>query len=152
MPWVGFESTIPVFERAKTFHALDRVATVFGWMCTKTANITHFACYTRNLVLTQCNFAGKIIKKHEINVYFYRSYFFRSYVLRLPVTFSDVLIVTTRGHSTLSLAMRDRMAKPLSTGCNVRLDCWVFESSRLLILIVNTTQYIWALSTIWNPF
>jgi hypothetical protein len=29
MPWVGFESTIPVFERAKTFHALDRAATLF---------------------------------------------------------------------------------------------------------------------------
>jgi hypothetical protein len=30
MPWVGFEPTIPAFERAKTFHALDRVATVIG--------------------------------------------------------------------------------------------------------------------------
>jgi hypothetical protein len=28
MPRVGFEPTIPVFERAKTFHALDRAATV----------------------------------------------------------------------------------------------------------------------------
>jgi hypothetical protein len=27
MPWVGFEPTIPVFERAKTVHALDRAAT-----------------------------------------------------------------------------------------------------------------------------
>jgi hypothetical protein len=26
MPWVGFELTIPVFERAKTIHALDRAA------------------------------------------------------------------------------------------------------------------------------
>jgi hypothetical protein len=30
MPWVGFEPTIPVFERAKTVHALDRAATVIG--------------------------------------------------------------------------------------------------------------------------
>jgi hypothetical protein len=30
MPWVGFESTIPPFERAKTVHALDRAATVIG--------------------------------------------------------------------------------------------------------------------------
>jgi hypothetical protein len=30
MPWMGFEPTIPVFERAKTVHALDRVATVIG--------------------------------------------------------------------------------------------------------------------------
>jgi hypothetical protein len=30
MPRVGFELTIPVFERAKTFHALDRGTTVIG--------------------------------------------------------------------------------------------------------------------------
>jgi hypothetical protein len=28
MPWVGFQPTIPVFEREKTVHALDRAATV----------------------------------------------------------------------------------------------------------------------------
>jgi hypothetical protein len=30
MPLVGFEPTIPVFERTKTVHALDRAATVIG--------------------------------------------------------------------------------------------------------------------------
>jgi hypothetical protein len=30
MPQVGIEITIPVFQRAKTVHALDRVATVIG--------------------------------------------------------------------------------------------------------------------------
>jgi hypothetical protein len=30
MPEVGFKPTIPVFERAKTVHALDRAATVIG--------------------------------------------------------------------------------------------------------------------------
>jgi hypothetical protein len=30
MHWVGFEPTIPVFERAKTVHALDSAATVIG--------------------------------------------------------------------------------------------------------------------------
>jgi hypothetical protein len=30
MPLVGFEPTIPVFERAKAVHALDRAATVIG--------------------------------------------------------------------------------------------------------------------------
>jgi hypothetical protein len=30
MPLAGFEPTIPVFKRAKTFHALDRAATVAG--------------------------------------------------------------------------------------------------------------------------
>jgi hypothetical protein len=30
MPLAEFEPTIPVFKRVKTFHALDRVATVTG--------------------------------------------------------------------------------------------------------------------------
>jgi hypothetical protein len=30
MPQVGFEPTIPVFERAKTVHALDSAVTVIG--------------------------------------------------------------------------------------------------------------------------
>jgi hypothetical protein len=30
MPWVGFERKIPVFDRAKTVHALERAATVNG--------------------------------------------------------------------------------------------------------------------------
>jgi hypothetical protein len=30
MSQVGFETTIPAFKRAKTFHALDRAATVVG--------------------------------------------------------------------------------------------------------------------------
>jgi hypothetical protein len=30
MPRVGFKPAIPMFERAKTFHALDRAATVMG--------------------------------------------------------------------------------------------------------------------------
>jgi hypothetical protein len=29
MPWEGFEPMIPAFERVKTVHALDRVATLF---------------------------------------------------------------------------------------------------------------------------
>jgi hypothetical protein len=28
---MGFESTIPAFERAKTVHALARAAAVIGW-------------------------------------------------------------------------------------------------------------------------
>jgi hypothetical protein len=33
MSRVGFETTIGVFERAKTVHALDRAATVISGMC-----------------------------------------------------------------------------------------------------------------------
>jgi hypothetical protein len=32
MIWVGFEPTIPASERAKTVHALDRAATVTGYL------------------------------------------------------------------------------------------------------------------------
>jgi hypothetical protein len=32
MPWVGFEPTIPAFERAKTVHASDRAATIIGYI------------------------------------------------------------------------------------------------------------------------
>jgi hypothetical protein len=31
MTQVGFESMIPVYQRAKTVHALDRAATVIGY-------------------------------------------------------------------------------------------------------------------------
>jgi hypothetical protein len=31
MPLVGFEPMTPVFERAKTVHAIDRAATVIGY-------------------------------------------------------------------------------------------------------------------------
>jgi hypothetical protein len=41
MPWVGFETTTPVFERAKTVHALDRAATVTGSSCPGTCLIKH---------------------------------------------------------------------------------------------------------------
>jgi uncharacterized membrane protein len=32
MPLVGFESTIPVFERAKTIHVLDRATTMICYI------------------------------------------------------------------------------------------------------------------------
>jgi hypothetical protein len=32
MPYVEFEPTVPVSERAKTVHALDRSATVTGYV------------------------------------------------------------------------------------------------------------------------
>jgi hypothetical protein len=35
MPWVEFEPTIPVFERAKTIHALGRAATLIDFSVSK---------------------------------------------------------------------------------------------------------------------
>jgi hypothetical protein len=43
MPEVGFEPTIPVFERAKTVQALDRAVTVIGIICTKRIKLMHNA-------------------------------------------------------------------------------------------------------------
>jgi hypothetical protein len=43
MPQLGFEPTIPVFERAKTVHASDRAATVVGDVLIITKNISNFA-------------------------------------------------------------------------------------------------------------
>jgi hypothetical protein len=45
MPRVGFEPTIPVFERAKTVHALDCAATVIGYTVT-------FTCIKENSAMT----------------------------------------------------------------------------------------------------
>jgi hypothetical protein len=41
MPYVGFETTIPGSERAKTVHALDRSATVTGTMNSYVPNISN---------------------------------------------------------------------------------------------------------------
>jgi hypothetical protein len=54
MPRVDFEPTIPVFERAKTVHALDRVATAIGSQC-----------YTESNIKLQNNFVN-FLQKHLI--------------------------------------------------------------------------------------
>jgi hypothetical protein len=41
MPWVGFEPTIPLFEQAKTFHALDRAVTVIASHLTNPSQFNH---------------------------------------------------------------------------------------------------------------
>jgi hypothetical protein len=55
MPWVGFEPMIPVFERAKKVHALDRAATVVGATFNLLTYIYGlFNDAVRNLVYTGC--------------------------------------------------------------------------------------------------
>jgi hypothetical protein len=39
MPRVGFESKFQAFERAKTVHALERAATVIGWLALLLRNV-----------------------------------------------------------------------------------------------------------------
>jgi hypothetical protein len=49
MPWVGFEPTIPVFERAKTFHALDGAAIVIGKQTSRYKNMISIWNYTQQM-------------------------------------------------------------------------------------------------------
>jgi hypothetical protein len=42
MPRVGFEPTIPVFERTKTVHTLDRATTVIGKPVAQLAKIIRY--------------------------------------------------------------------------------------------------------------
>jgi hypothetical protein len=52
MPQVGFEPTIPVFEWAKTVHALDRATTVIGKFSSYlTENTTRLCCKEARLIL-----------------------------------------------------------------------------------------------------
>jgi hypothetical protein len=57
MPWVGFVPTIPVFEGAKTVHALDRAATMIGIsiVCTPIHNSIYenFVCEAHGVSATQ---------------------------------------------------------------------------------------------------
>jgi hypothetical protein len=62
MPWVGFESTIPVFERAKTVHVLDGAASVIG-LWSLQANVLmwitiirplHCDLQIRNMITSSC--------------------------------------------------------------------------------------------------
>jgi hypothetical protein len=49
MPRVGFEPTIPVFERAKTVHTLDRAATVINMGFHHRENLKSYARISRHL-------------------------------------------------------------------------------------------------------
>jgi hypothetical protein len=49
MPQVGFESTIPVFERENTVHALNRAATAIGSTVTNMKRIVSVSKLTKRL-------------------------------------------------------------------------------------------------------
>jgi hypothetical protein len=51
MSRVGFEPTIPVFERAKTVHALERAATVIGTVAKFVLHTVHYRWYIRHLYM-----------------------------------------------------------------------------------------------------
>jgi hypothetical protein len=61
MPWMGYEPTIPVFERAKSVHALNRAATVID-LCNVYFLIKIYVC----LLKTRCGKMGEKIKRYHI--------------------------------------------------------------------------------------
>jgi hypothetical protein len=60
MPSVGFELTIPVFERAKIVHALDSVTTVIGTITDyRKLNIKYFIRFMPYFMTTSSELKGK---------------------------------------------------------------------------------------------
>jgi hypothetical protein len=68
MPLVGFEPTITVFERAKTFHALDCAATVIGcrYMYIACFSSKHSGIFNYNTTL-RSDMNSAVFMKHSWN-------------------------------------------------------------------------------------
>jgi hypothetical protein len=69
MPRVGFEPMIPVFDRANTFHALDRGARVIGiflYTSVKLLPVTPVVSDTRKKVLIYSRVKTKERKKNSV--------------------------------------------------------------------------------------
>jgi hypothetical protein len=66
MPPVGFESTIPVFEREKIVHALDRAATLIG-----TIKRTHYKTVEIITVILCCHKAGNARSTNTVEVHLF---------------------------------------------------------------------------------
>jgi hypothetical protein len=74
MPQVGFEHTIPVFDRAKMIHAIDCAATVVG-----------LHCFCLNLRLFKTN-------KHYNFVFNINNYIDIQYDLEIKFNFKSVVL------------------------------------------------------------
>jgi hypothetical protein len=85
VPQVGFEPTIPVFERAKTFYALDRAVTIGGGDFTfsnsalglHTSLKTQFRSQNKHLSNDRCKInekcvlkSGNMFSEYQINFFF----------------------------------------------------------------------------------
>jgi hypothetical protein len=64
VPWVGFEPTIPAFERAKTVQALDRAVNVIGMPTYGLAEKLHFREVAKLNVCTDLNETHKSCIEH----------------------------------------------------------------------------------------
>jgi hypothetical protein len=68
MPRMRFEPTIPAFERAKTFHALDRAATANGLL---------HGCAVKNLTVRATKEGNRVV----LNILLSHSYFIITAIL-----------------------------------------------------------------------
>jgi hypothetical protein len=68
MPRVGFEPTIPVFEMAKTVHALDRVVTVIAEMVTTMQYYSSNCSFRTTYSLTM---RLKVVSCREVSCWIY---------------------------------------------------------------------------------
>jgi hypothetical protein len=66
MPRAGFELTIPVFERAKSVHALDRAVTVIGSPMYTLVN--KYNCVTVYIIYLTINVAPVFIKGRKFQI------------------------------------------------------------------------------------
>jgi hypothetical protein len=66
MPWVGFEPKIPMLERAKTVHALDRATTVMGSL-KGTTSLRRFRHYIIHDSIVVEAFIKSITKTNHLN-------------------------------------------------------------------------------------
>jgi hypothetical protein len=78
MPLVGFKPTIPAFKRAKTVHALDLVATVFG-------EILYTRLTTVNTVLTKKDVVAYSYQWKSIKILCFEPVFQRLFALMFLV-------------------------------------------------------------------
>jgi hypothetical protein len=62
MPLARFEPTIPVLKRAKTFHALDRSATVSGTTTLSLMYNTHLILTTAHMS-SQCAMSSPVVAR-----------------------------------------------------------------------------------------
>jgi hypothetical protein len=61
MPRMGFEPTIPMFEREKTVHALDRAATLIGFHPPHSLKI--YSCQVHHTVTLDMSSKGRLSEK-----------------------------------------------------------------------------------------
>jgi hypothetical protein len=110
MTRVGFEPTMPVFERAKTVHALDRMATAI-WASLH--SMTHKNCMELLFMLTGRSMNKHCALRHKLR-------FFSSNRLRDPIHNGLLKIWLDQRGSIKRPAVRTYQSRSLVFGCKYR--------------------------------